>query len=63
MSRSNHDDELRVTTHGKQVKLDGQHFADAASEEAARCIADAVNWIGSSKIPPDVHDRLMQVLS
>ena len=29
----------RITTHGKQILLDGHHLADARDEEAAQVIA------------------------
>lgn len=40
---SNDNDVHRFAAHGKQVKLNDQHFADAVDEEAARIIADGLN--------------------
>lgn len=37
------DDSLRLTHTGKQVMLDGDHFADAASPEIAEIICIALN--------------------
>lgn len=34
----------RVTTFGKQIKLDGQHLADARDEKAAEAIANALQY-------------------
>jgi hypothetical protein len=39
----------RFTAHGKQVLFDGQHYADAIDNEAAKAIAYAMN-----RIIPDV---------
>jgi hypothetical protein len=36
----------RITVHGKQIKLDGEHLADAVSEEAADVIATCLNRAG-----------------
>jgi hypothetical protein len=36
----------RLTVCGKQIKLDGQHLADAVSEEAAQVIAISLNTTG-----------------
>lgn len=47
------DSEPRVTAHGKQVKLDGEHLADARDDEAAEAIAIALNYVGlrSDQLP------------
>lgn len=52
----------RLTRTGKQVKFDGRHFADAASEDDAQAIVDALTWIGA-KPPGEAHDRLMEFFS
>jgi len=36
--------DLRVTAHGKQLKLDGRHLADCISDEAAEAIAIVLNY-------------------
>lgn len=38
--------ERRCIAQGKQVLLDGRHFADATSEAAAVVIADCVEYFG-----------------
>lgn len=40
----------RCVAHGKQVMLDGQHYADATDERAAIIIADAVEFFGAPLI-------------
>lgn len=54
------DDTQRVTACGKQVKLDGEHLADAISPEAAAVIAICCNRAG---LPPDrwPHDERVRV--
>ena len=47
--------ERRVTAHGKQVKLDGEHLADARSQLAAEAIANALQYAGG--IPPESEAR------
>jgi len=37
-------DDLRVTCHGKQLKLDGRHLADCVSDQAAEAIAICLNY-------------------
>lgn len=46
-------DTCRVTAYGKQVKLDGEHLADARDDEAAEAIAVALNYVGlrSDQLP------------
>lgn len=36
--------EPRITSFGKQVLLDGAHFADARTDAAAQAIAIALEW-------------------
>ncbi len=52
-------EEPRVTRCGKQIKLDGDHLADAVSDEAAQVIVDALTWIGTEPLG-EAHDRLMK---
>ena len=54
----------RVTSCGKQVLLDGQHFADAVSEVAAAGLADALNYVGLgfTQIPPEANVRILRAL-
>ena len=61
MSAVNHPDR-RVTAHGKQVKLDGAHLADARDEQAAAAIALALNWAGVP-IPRDQGKPLEELLA
>lgn len=49
----------RITVCGKQIKLDGKHFADAASEEAAKAIAICVNSADGFYITKDEQKFLM----
>lgn len=44
------DEQRRCVAVGKQVLLDGQHFADARSEEAAKVIADCVEHFGHPNV-------------
>lgn len=46
----------------KQVTLDGEHFADAASPEDAQIIADCINYAGlpADEWPRDVNERLIR---
>lgn len=37
----------RITQHSKQIKLDGRHFANAVSEDAAKVITICINRSGS----------------
>lgn len=41
-------DEARITAEGKEILLDGKHFADAVSPEAAIAIANAMTYAGLS---------------
>jgi hypothetical protein len=52
----------RVTRCGKQVILDGQHFADAADERAAEVIVAAITYAGlpADRIPPAQDDLLRE---
>lgn len=54
------DDTQRVTACGKQVKLDGEHLADARDDEAAAVMAICLNRAG---LPPDrwPHDERVRV--
>ena len=48
------DEQARVTSLGKEVLLDGRHFADAVSAQAARIIALTLHYsgVGGERIPP-----------
>lgn len=54
------DDEARVTVHGKQLKMDGEHLADCRDDEAAAVIALCLNFglLVGSEVPPDGRERV-----
>ena len=52
----------RVTTHGKQIKLDGRHLADAISEEAAQALATALEYAGPN-IPREREQPIKDLLA
>lgn len=56
---------VRAVAHGKQVKLDGVHFADAISEAAAAIIADTLNHAGlaGEMWPAEVRNRVEAYLA
>jgi hypothetical protein len=53
----------RCSAHGKQVMLDGVHFADAISNEAAVVIACALNHAGTDILDPWASDKLQSYLA
>lgn len=57
--------EGRITVNGKQVLLDGEHFADAVSPQAAKAIALCVHWSGipAQYINTDDRKFMVEVLS
>lgn len=56
------EDEQRATAHGKEVCLDGEHFADAVSPEAAAVICDCINFAGlpADRWPTDANERVIR---
>jgi hypothetical protein len=54
----------RLRAAGKQVLLDGVHFADARDESAAQAIAYALDFVGVSywDIPPEANKKMLEVL-
>lgn len=55
------EDERRVTAVGKQVLLDGDHFADAVSEKAAMAIADALEYANTSYLPASASELMFEI--
>lgn len=55
--------ERRCVAAGKQVKLDGHHFADAISEAAAAVIADCVEFFGHPNVEYDHPEAAQRVES
>lgn len=53
----------RVTAVGKQVLLDGAHLADAVSEDAAKALADALEYWGWSEhqMPPAALNNILRI--
>lgn len=45
---------VRAKAYGKQVKVDGEHYADARSEQDASLLADLLNkhWLHTKVRPP-----------
>lgn len=64
---NDNDEPRRCVAKGKQVLLDGQHFADAISEAAAAVIADCVEHIHDGDMIasqyPEAHDRISSYLA
>jgi hypothetical protein len=52
----------RVTSHGKQVMLDGAHLADCVSELAANALADALEYIGAKDMPIEARQNIQELL-
>lgn len=52
----------RCTTSGKEVLVDGKHFADGASEDVARVIAISLEYAGlpSARIPAEDAEVLKE---
>lgn len=48
----------RVRHIGKQVKFDGVHLCDAATEEAAEIIAIALNHAGAPIFDAEKHNKM-----
>lgn len=57
------DDSVRVTTMGKQIKLDGEHLADARDPEAAKALAICMNRVGSFYTTPEEQTFLEEFLA
>lgn len=53
----------RCISKGKQVLLDGEHFADACNEAAAAVIADCVEYIGHPNFEYEYPDAAQRVES
>ena len=53
--------DLRLTTHGKELLLDGDHLADFVSDEAAQAVAVALNYgVPSCRAPVDDVRKLIE---
>lgn len=63
MPRAEIHDEPRMTCTGKQVKLDGHHFADAVSNEAAQVIVDCLEYAGSNDLPLECEERVSKLFA
>lgn len=57
------DNQPRVTVHGKQLKLDGQHLADARDELAAKALGSALQHACSHCIPASEAIPIQELLS
>ena len=59
------DPECRITVMGKEVLLDGKHFADGATPEIAEALAISLTYIGTPyrAVPPKMQDKLERVFS
>lgn len=59
------DPEARITRVGKEVLLDGRHFADGETEAAAECIALAVHYFGIAghRVPAEHMAAIEAVLA
>ena len=54
------DNSDRVTVCGKQLKLDGQHLADARDPDAAKALAICMNRTGSFYTTPEEDEFLYE---
>lgn len=59
------DETRRCTSLGRQVLLDGGHFATARDHIAAKGIADALEYVGLSfdQIPPPANKAILEALA